>query len=181
MMSVGRDDKGLRESRRRSAGMHTSERYERAGAAIVDAALTRFERRGIAATRLVDISHDVHMTRELIYYYFANKSALCEAAVHTYVSRIADTLTDVMPDIASSEEYVVAIRNIAYDERGEYTPMFRVLNEMGATRRAVWDACALVEGFDAPRLAFLAFGVLGILEVDPSADPAQVACAFPIL
>ena len=180
-MNVGREDKGLRESRRRSAGMHTSERYERAGAAIIAAALARFERCGIAATRLVDISHDVHMTRELIYYYFANKTALCEAAAHIYVSRIADTLVGVMPDIASAEEFVVAIRNIAYDEQGEYTPMFRVLNEMGATRRVVWDACALVEGFDVSRLAFLVFGVLGLLEVDPNVDPAQVARAFPVL
>ena len=174
-MSTDCDNNRLCGNRRRSAGMRTSERYERASAAIIEAALARFERDGVAATRLADISRDVHITRELIYYYFKNKQALCEAIADTYASRIASVLAEVSLDTTSFRELVATIRGLAYDERGHRTSMFRVLDEMGVTRRTLWDACLLAAGSDAPRLAFFVYGTLDLLEMDSQLDLSDIA------
>ena len=57
---------------------------------IVQAARKLYEQQGVAATTVKDIAREAGITRELVYYYFANKQAVTDAVLDDYVEDLVE-------------------------------------------------------------------------------------------
>ena len=59
---------------------------------IMQAARALFERKGVRGTSVTAIAAEAGITRELFYYYFANKQAVIEAVLDDYVADMVETV-----------------------------------------------------------------------------------------
>ena len=128
---------------RRNSRDGLNNRYEGRRDAIARAARVCFERKSIAKTSIADITREVDITRELFYYYFANKGAVVNAVVGLYLDE-AVALCDER--IAGATDVLDALRGVvgAYrqwllgtEPGDEPLAMVSVLRETG-----LWDQVA---------------------------------------
>ena len=154
---------------------------------ILTTATELFERQTVARTYVADIMRAENFTRELFYYYFANKESLVESVVETYRERCFECVAAAVAGGASSDEELLhavvdAAINLFYDEECGHSAMSRVLDELGLFRETVSETaryaamCAL--GADADperlrRLSVLLLASIGLAEVsDPNREVA---------
>ena len=60
--------------------------------AIVTAARKLFERQGVRATSVASIAREANVTRELVYYHFANRNGVIEAVIDDYVEDLVESV-----------------------------------------------------------------------------------------
>ena len=154
---------------------------------ILATATELFERQTVARTYVADIMREENFTRELFYYYFANKESLVESVMEAYRESCFECIASAAakPD-ASMEERLIAVVTAAvklfYDEECGHSAMSRVLDELGLFRGAVSEtarygaACVLGEDEDPERLrrvSVLLLACIGLAEVsDPDREEA---------
>ena len=73
----------------RPEGIATPDRH---AGAIVATARKLFEQRGVRATSIAAIAKEANVTRELIYYHFANRNGLIEAVIDDYVEDLVESV-----------------------------------------------------------------------------------------
>ena len=169
-------DKGARQ--RRSNGIRSR---------ILTTAMGLFERQTVARTYVADIMRAENLTRELFYYYFADKDNLVESVVEAYRERCLEVVSVVTSTEGVCEEEklqaaVSATICLFYDADCEHSPMSRVLDELGIFRDVVSTTArygaACVFGSDADpedlrKTAVLLLAGIGLAEVtDPDRDVA---------
>lgn len=79
----------LRERRR---DLTESRRLVDTPGAIVAAARKLFERQGVRATSVASIAREANVTRELVYYHFANRNGVIEAVIDDYVEDLVESV-----------------------------------------------------------------------------------------
>ena len=158
---------------------------------IMQAARALFERKGVRGTSVTAIAAEAGITRELFYYYFANKQAVIEAVLDDYVADMVETvlvwneLRDFGDTPTSLKRCIVALRRALYDAEGP-RPMIAVLEELGA--RDDFDVRAVRETVDCinehivteyaayhnveikfvrEMFCVLIFGLIGLMKVPP--------------
>ncbi len=158
---------------------------------IMQAARALFERKGVRGTSVTAIAAEAGITRELFYYYFANKQAVIEAVLDDYVADMVETvlvwneLRDFGDTPTSLKRCIVALRRALYDAEGP-RPMIAVLEELGA--RDDFDVRAVRETVDCinehivteyaayhnveikfvrEMFCVLIFGLIGLMKVHP--------------
>ncbi len=158
----------------------TTERYERSRRAIVLAAIGCFERKGVAGTKIVDVTRAAHITRELFYYYFSGKATLCDAVLEECVCQMAHVLAEwkerwdaggLAAGDAALRDLVSVVRGLAFDDGGAHSTMLRVLRQLDYVPQGIWRACTHV---GCPELAAYVYGVLGYMKADPLLDNDRV-------
>ena len=158
---------------------------------IMQAARALFERKGVRGTSVTAIAAEAGITRELFYYYFANKQAVIEAVLDDYVADMVETvlvwneLRDFGDTPTSLKRCIVALRRALYDAEGP-RPMIAVLEELGARDdfdvRAVRETVDCINEHIVPEYAayhnveikfvremfcVLIFGLIGLMKVHP--------------
>lgn len=73
-------------------------RYEDCRELITKASRACFERRGAARTSVAEIAREVGITRELFYYYYANKREVAERVADSYKADAIDLLNEALGD-----------------------------------------------------------------------------------
>lgn len=158
---------------------------------IMQAARALFERKGVRGTSVTAIAAEAGITRELFYYYFANKQAVVEAVLDDYVADMVETvlvwneLRDFGDTPTSLKRCIVALRRALYDAEGP-RPMIAVLEELGV--RDDFDVRAVRETVDCinehivteyaayhnveikfvrEMFCVLIFGLIGLMKVHP--------------
>ena len=104
---------------------------------IMQSARHLFETRGVRATTVKDIAAESSVTRELVYYYFANKQAVINAVLDDYVEDLVESVVvwnesrrfGQTPQ--SLRGCVQAFRRALYEADGRPRPMIAVLEELG--------------------------------------------------
>lgn len=159
---------------------------------IVQAARKLYESKGVQATTVKDIAAEAGITRELVYYYFANKRAISEAVIDDYIEDLVEsaivwnesrTFGDTVGSLRSCIE---AMRRALYSSDGSPRPMTCVLEELGvrdafgvrAVRETVdcLDAHVVTEyaayhkveiEFVYETFCMLVFGLVGLMKLKP--------------
>ena len=158
---------------------------------IMQAARALFERKGVRGTSVTAIAAEADITRELFYYYFANKQAVIEAVLDDYVADMVETvlvwneLRDFGDTPTALKRCIVALSRALYDAEGP-RPMIAVLEELGA--RDDFDVRAVRETVDCinehivteyaayhnvkikfvrEMFCVLIFGLIGLMKVHP--------------
>lgn len=166
----------------------------RAGQAddIMQAARKLFETQGVKPTTVTAIAKETGITRELFYYYFANKQAVIDAVLDDYAADLIETLlvwneTRSFGDTpASLRKFVGALRRVFYDSEGQPRPMIGVLEELNMRDkfevRAVHEAADCINEhvvseyanyhkveieFVREMFCVVIFGLLGLMKMDP--------------
>lgn len=78
--------------RERRRDLKESRRLTDTPGAIVATARKLFELRGVRATSIAAIAKEANVTRELIYYHFANRNGLIEAVIDDYVEDLVESV-----------------------------------------------------------------------------------------
>lgn len=78
--------------RERRRDLKESRRLTDTPGAIVATARKLFEQRGVRATSIAAIAKEANVTRELIYYHFANRNGLIEAVIDDYVEDLVESV-----------------------------------------------------------------------------------------
>ena len=78
--------------RERRRDLKESRRLTDTPGAIVTTARKLFELRGVRATSIASIAKEANVTRELIYYHFANRNGLIEAVIDDYVEDLVESV-----------------------------------------------------------------------------------------
>ncbi len=158
---------------------------------IMQAARTLFETKGVRASSVTAIAAEAGITRELFYYYFANKQTVIEAVLDDYVADMVETVLvwnelRVFGDTPTSlKRCIVALRHALYGADGP-RPMIAVLEELGV--RDDFDVRAVRETVDCindhivseyaayhnieiefvrEMFCVLIFGLIGLMKVNP--------------
>lgn len=178
--------------RRRAHSLSESKRLEGTANDIMQAARKLYESRGVAATTVKDIAEEAGITRELVYYYFANKHAITEAVLDDYIEDLVESAivwneSRRFGDTAGSlRTCIAALRRALYDTGGSPRPMIRVLEELGIRDafgvRAVRETVDCIEAHIATEYAayhrveiefvyetfcMLVFGLVGLMKLKP--------------
>lgn len=159
---------------------------------IVQAARKLYEQQGVAATTVKDIAREAGITRELVYYYFANKQAVTDAVLDDYVEDLVETaivwneMRRFGDTRGSLRKCIAAFRRALYDASGRPRPMIGVLEELGV--RDEFDVRAVRETVDCinahivteyaayhkveielvyEMFCVVIFGMVGLLKVKP--------------
>lgn len=175
------------------ANLAESRRVAGTPGAIVDAARKLFERDGVRHTTVRAIAIEANVTRELVYYHFANKHGVIEAVLDDYVEDLVESVIAwnerrVFGDTPGSlKKCIHAFRYSLYDAEGNPRPMIRVLDELGV--RDQFDVRATQETADClamhiateygafhsieielvhEMLCVLIFGLVGLVKMKPS-------------
>lgn len=162
---------------------------------IVAAARKLFETRGVRATSIADIAKEANVTRELVYYHFANRNGLIEAVIDDYVEDLVESVivwneARIFGDTPGSlKKCIQTFRYSLYDGEGRPRPMIGVLEELGI--RDAFDVRATRETVDclADHIAkeyaayhqieielvremfcVVIFGLVGLVKVNPRVD-----------
>ena len=123
--------------RERRRDLKESRRLTDTPGAIVATARKLFELRGVRATSIAAIAKEANVTRELIYYHFANRNGLIEAVIDDYVEDLVESVIAwneerIFGDTRGSLRKCVRIfRYALYDAEGTPRPMIRGLEELG--------------------------------------------------
>ena len=109
---------------------------------ILMTAMGLFERQTVARTYVADIMRNENLTRELFYYYFADKESLVDSVIEAYQERCFEAIDVVTADAGASEEsrlqaVVGTAMCLFFDEECDHTPMARVFDELGIFRDMV--------------------------------------------
>ena len=152
---------------------------------ILSTAMALFERQTVARTYVADIMRAENLTRELFYYYFADKDSLVESVVEAYRERCFVAVAEAASIDGSIDERLYAVDEAAiklfYDEGCEHSPMARVLYELGLLRGTVSDTarygatCVREDADDEilRRTTVLLLAGIGLAEVsDPDREVA---------
>lgn len=159
---------------------------------IVQAARKLYETRGVAATTIKDIAAEAGITRELVYYYFANKRAITDAVVDDYIEDLVESAivwneSRVFGDTEGSlRKCIAAMRRSLYGVDGSPRPMVRVLEELGVRDafgvRAVRETVDCIDAhivteyaeyheveieFVYETFCMLVFGLVGLMKLKP--------------
>lgn len=111
-----------------------------------------FEQRGVRATSIAAIAKEANVTRELIYYHFANRNGLIEAVIDDYVEDLVESVivwneARVFGDTPGSlKKCIQTFRYSLYDRAGRPRPVIAVLEELGV--RDAFDVRATRETAD---------------------------------
>lgn len=127
---------------------------------IVQCARVCFERKGVQKTTMVDIAREADITRELIYYYFADKNEIVAHVLNSYVQDSVETARlwcdqwNVAPDADNGkvqplppealEDVVASIRRFVFQADGMRRSMFVVLEELGKRQEVFSQSCELI-------------------------------------
>ena len=139
----------LRERRR---DLMESRRLVDTPGAIVAAARKLFERQGVRATSVASIAREANVTRELVYYHFANRNGVIEAVIDDYVEDLVESVivwneARIFGDTPGSlKKCIRTFRYSLYDGAGRPRPMIAVLEELGV--RGAFDVRATREAAD---------------------------------
>lgn len=161
---------------------------------IMQAARALFESKGVRATSVTAIAAEAGITRELFYYYFANKQAVIEAVLDDYVADMVETvlvwneLRDFGDTPTSLKRCIIALRRALYDSEGP-RPMIAVLEELGVRNdfdvRAVRETVDCINDhvvteyaayhnveikFVREMFCVLIFGLIGLMKVHPDVN-----------
>ena len=74
-------------------GRPASDKRER----LIDAAVSRFHRRGVASSSLADIARDADIAPGNVFYHFTTKDALAGAVITTWCARVEEYLAGLEP------------------------------------------------------------------------------------
>ena len=139
----------LRERRR---DLMESRRLADTPGAIVAAARKLFERQGVRVTSVASIAREANVTRELVYYHFANRNGVIEAVIDDYVEDLVESVivwneARIFGDTPGSlKKCIRTFRYSLYDGAGRPRPMIAVLEELGV--RDAFDVRATREAAD---------------------------------
>lgn len=163
--------------------------------AIVATARKLFEMKGVRATSIAAIAEEANVTRELVYYYFANRNGLIEAVIDDYVEDLVESVIvwneeRIFGDTPGSlKKCIQTFRYSLYDVAGNPRPMIGVLEELGI--RDAFDVRATREAADclADHIAkeyaayhrveielvremfcVVIFGLVGLVKINPRID-----------
>ena len=175
---------------RRKGGEDASSYFERMRADIAHVAAQCFEEKGVRATQIIQIAQRCQLTRELIYYYYANKGAIAVAVTDLYAVTMAGELAawanrwggeasmHMAERSASLRDLVATLRELLFDGVNK-TPMHKVLYELEAVQSTLQKAAHIVvsssEELDAHAFAFVMFGIVGMLATDAHMADADIA------
>lgn len=159
---------------------------------IMQAARKLYESQGVEATTVKDIAAEAGITRELVYYYFANKKAITTAVLDDYVEDLVESTivwneSRAFGDTEGSlRKCIATMRRSLYGADGAPRPMMRVLEELGvrdefgvrAVRETVdcIDAHIVTEYAEYHRVeieyvyetfCMLVFGLVGLMKLKP--------------
>lgn len=138
--------------RERRRDLKESRRLTDTPGAIVATARKLFELRGVRATSIATIAKEANVTRELIYYHFANRNGLIEAVIDDYVEDLVESVivwneARIFGDTPGSlKKCIRTFRYSLYDGAGRPRPMIGVLEELGV--RDAFDVRATRETAD---------------------------------
>ena len=138
--------------RERRRDLKESRRLTDTPGAIVATARKLFEQRGVRATSIAAIAKEANVTRELIYYHFANRNGLIEAVIDDYVEDLVESVivwneARVFGDTPGSlKKCIQTFRYSLYDRAGRPRPVIAVLEELGV--RDAFDVRATRETAD---------------------------------
>lgn len=93
--------------------------------AVLDAALTIFERDGVPAARLEDVATEAGVTRATLYYHFHGKDALVAALLDRAVTRLAEEVAGVLGGPVRA--VVTTILRVYGDDQALYRLLFTEL------------------------------------------------------
>lgn len=99
-------------------GRPPSDKRER----LIDAAVARFHRRGVASSSLADIARDADIAPGNVYYHFATKDALAAAVIETWCMRIDAYLAE-LGEAGDAGERLRAFVERAEERRDDYTAL----------------------------------------------------------
>lgn len=178
--------------RRRARSLSESRRLGGQAGDIMQAARKLYETRGVSPTTVKDIAEEAGITRELVYYYFANKRAITEAVLDDYIEDLVESAivwneSRRFGDTAGSLcKCIAAMRRSLYDATGAPRPMIRVLEELGVRDsfgvRAVRETVDCIDAhivteyaayhkveieFVYETFCMLIFGLAGLMKLNP--------------
>lgn len=178
--------------RKKRTSLAESRRLAGTQGAIVAAARMLFETRGVRNTTMSAVAHEANVTRELVYYHFANRNGVIEAVLDDYVEDLVESVIvwneeRVFGDTPGSlRKCVRTFRYALYDAEGRPRPMIRVLEELGV--RDAFDVRATRETTEClhdhiareyaayhdieielvyEMFCVTIFGMVGLMKVDP--------------
>ena len=133
-----------RRPRRRAPGRPPGDGDDLRGR-LLDAAVGRFARQGIAGSSLRDIARDAGTTPALVHYYFGNRDALLEAVIEERLMPVMQTLR--MPLLAAGDDLRAMVRGFVRAVLGiamahPWLPQLwvrEVLHEGGGLRTLMFD------------------------------------------
>ena len=133
-----------RRPRRRAPGRPPGDGDDLRGR-LLDAAVGRFARQGIAGSSLRDIARDAGTTPALVHYYFGNRDALLEAVIEERLMPVMQTVR--MPLLAGGEDLRAIVRGFVRAVLGiamahPWLPQLwvrEVLHEGGGLRTLMFD------------------------------------------
>ena len=102
----------LRERRR---DLMESRRLVDTPGAIVAAARKLFERQGVRVTSVASIAREANVTRELVYYHFANRNGVIEAVIDDYVAGRPRPMIAVLEELGVRDAFDVRATREAAD------------------------------------------------------------------
>ena len=112
-----------------------------------------YEAKGVKRTTISEIMREAHLTREVVYYYFANKDEITSWVLESYVD---DALREVGKWCDAWDERaarggaapfdIVAdalrrVRRFVFDDEGTYRPSFAVIDEVGMHQKYLSAVC----------------------------------------
>lgn len=174
-------------------GRNETRRLSGVAGSIVSAARKLFETRGVHATTVKDIAAEAGITRELVYYYFADKRAIVDAVLDDYVEDIVESVMvwNEMREFGKMSESLRAcvqtFRRTLYEANGRMRPMIAVLDELGV--RDAFDVRAVRETADCitdhvvmeyevyhdieidlvyEMFCVVLFGLVGLMKINPA-------------
>lgn len=192
-MAIADDNERTRALRRRHVRkLSESRRLTGQAGDIMQAARKLYETRGVAATTVKDIAAEAGITRELVYYYFANKKAITEAVLDDYIEDLVESAivwneSREFGDTAGSlRKCIATMRRSLYGADGSPRPMVRVLEELGVRDqfgiRAVRETVDCIDAHIVTEYAeyhkveieyvyetfcMLVFGLVGLMKLNP--------------
>ncbi len=190
--SVREEDADVARRGRRVRSLSESKRLEGQAGEIMQAARKLYETRGVAATTVKDIAEEAGITRELVYYYFANKRAITEAVLDDYIEDLVESAivwneSRKFGDTSGSlRKCIASMRRALYGADGSPRPMAGVLEELGVRDafgiRAVRETVDCIDAhivteyaayhkveieFVYETFCMLVFGLVGLMKLKP--------------
>lgn len=133
---------------------NVSEAYIAQSDLIVQCARKCVETKGVRKTTLTDIAREAGLTRELLYYYFANKQEIIDCLIDSYVQDGVDTARlwcdswcanvkdgDAVLSREAVADIVASLRRFVFTADGSRRSMFAVLNEIDQRKRVFSRIC----------------------------------------
>lgn len=187
---------GLRDGAVEAGTRKVTERYRDKRIAITVAAMTDFESKGILRTSMTDVARRLGLTRELLYYYFEDKSEIVDAAVELYAVWISEELVEwarrwnqdedpyAIFRSASLRDLTEVLRALSIGSNGTRAPRLRVLEEAGRREYVMMRACYIAAESaklpDSLAVCCVVLGIQGLLLADSHIVDEEIVKALAI-